>query len=1166
MPKKPTILLLFFVFLIVGFFVFVEEAKASSDPLPAINYAPNFWFDVEEKYYPANPLDFYFANGIEINGEIAVDKYNQLSLEEKIANLTVFYHIYDHGHQWVYQYWFFYIFNGSLGKIKNKHYGDWEAVFVFVDKDSKEINKVIGTAHQRRFFDIEIYQPENEHIWTYVGNGSHANCLDEEDDGYCDLFKWRFLEKWDKNGYKVLHNNYNLKELNFDFINEFKEGVTLEKSPNLSLFGGSPPTYAWQQTSYENPEKIRPFSWQYFKDKINNLKDKIINFFRNLIAKILALFKKPIQFQADISSLIEIEDEPLGEIKTESYLPEMPEILLPVKESEPEPIEPVELVEPIKEETFQPISQPAEPPIFIGSGGGGSSPAEPEPLSTGASSGAEAGEPEATTTTTSLLPPKIISPQSGDILGQQDDFATSTPGFQANLIGTSTPGLSTLIFINSTSTSPDYSTTTDSQGDWSQIITLEEGAKTIKAKAKDADNNKSEEVSLNLIVDITPPSKITDLSADSGISQGAIDLSWTAPGADEYIIRYATSSEITTSTWPTTIDVDNEPMPALASTTENLTISGLGAGQTYFWAIKSKDKAANLSEISNCASSSPLTKAENLVISELAVQGLNGANDEFIELYNPIDQAIDLDNWSIQYRGSEANAFEKKNFITGSSTPAYGYFLIANSSYDGQTTADMSHNSFQLSSVGGTIFLVNNQTLLTSATSSSIVDKIAYGSGTYLFPEGTEFNLVPEAEQSLERKATPTSTAELLAIGGAHHWLGNSWDTNNNSQDFVLQTQPNPQNSFSLTGPKDSFPGLADTAWPMLQHDIQHSGQSPYTGSATGAPTSTPKWVASLDSINPTSPVIGLNGEIYIGANNGKFYKVEASGSAELFYDTQTGGAVRTPALASDGTVYLTDDYFIYALSPAGQLKWKYRITDAFSPTIGSEGIIYIGSDHYLYALNPNGELIWQSPMLSNGGFILSPVLAANGIIYTIGQIGSCSGCQIVYALDSQDGSIIWQTDPGDFATAPSLSDEGKIFIGGNSSLGSSGLFALNSSDGSRQWYVPIGDISGSVTAIGQEAIYVGTAGYSLFALDVADGSIKWGFNTYGKVNASPIIDAAGTIYIGSNSKNFYALNPDGTIKWQYQASEAIKPSAAIGQDGTVYLASYDGYLYAFGE
>ena len=77
--KKPVIFLLILGLLITGFFIFVPLAKAES-ALPAINYAPNFWFASKEQYYPANPLDFYFENGIEINGEIAVNKYNQLSL------------------------------------------------------------------------------------------------------------------------------------------------------------------------------------------------------------------------------------------------------------------------------------------------------------------------------------------------------------------------------------------------------------------------------------------------------------------------------------------------------------------------------------------------------------------------------------------------------------------------------------------------------------------------------------------------------------------------------------------------------------------------------------------------------------------------------------------------------------------------------------------------------------------------------------------------------------------------------------------------------------------------------------------------------------------------------------------------------------------------------
>jgi len=101
--KKPAIFILVLFLLLAGFFIFVSSVKAES-PMPAINYAPNFWFDSQEKYYPANPLDFYFENGVEINGEIAVNKYNQLSLKGKLDNLTVLYHIQNYGSQWVYQY------------------------------------------------------------------------------------------------------------------------------------------------------------------------------------------------------------------------------------------------------------------------------------------------------------------------------------------------------------------------------------------------------------------------------------------------------------------------------------------------------------------------------------------------------------------------------------------------------------------------------------------------------------------------------------------------------------------------------------------------------------------------------------------------------------------------------------------------------------------------------------------------------------------------------------------------------------------------------------------------------------------------------------------------------------------------------------------------------
>jgi len=1211
--KKPAYFLLVLIFL-AGFFIFVSFAKAESLP-PAINYAPNFWFDSQEQYYPVNPLDFYFENGLEINGEIAINKYNQLSLKGKLDNLTVFYHIKDEGNQWVYQYWFFYVFNDSLGRIKNKHYGDWEAVFVFVDKQSKQAIKVIGTAHQRKIFDTEIYRPENNHIWTYIGSGSHANCLDEKDDGYCDLFKWRFIEKWDKNGRKILYSNYNLKEITFDFIDMFKGITTLEKSLELGMnifdffkinnkklyipLGGSPPTHAWAQSSYNNPEEIRPISFKYVLEKVSQTKDKVVGFFNSLADQIGNLFKKPSYQQADISGLIEqpeqserglslvdsieltkdstLSPRPVAEkpaVQKTEEVSLFPEISLPVEDLEPEIGELAGQSKPTEEKTGenQPIAQPTPPtsfPFFIGGGGGETSSAEPEPE--------PKPEPELEATTTPLLPPKIISPNDGTLLSQVDDYATSTIVVDVNLIGTSTPNYSIFIFVNSTSTLPNYLIPADNQGDWSQIIALKEGANTIKIKAQDTDNNQSEEISLTLIVDTIPPAAIADLSASSGSQRGMIGLSWTAPGDDEstgasteYIIRYTTSSEITIANWDSAIDITDEPTPNSASTTENLTVSDLSPGQIYYWAIKSKDEAGNISELSNLTDATANALADSLLISEVQVKGGSSANDEFIEIYNPTSQSVDLSSWSIQYRGSGAVGFGKKNFVNGNSIPAYGYFLIANSSYNGHMIADMSHNSFRMSDIGGTVFLINNYDSLINGDEDSIIDKLSYGSGLYLFPEMAEFNLPPGEEQSLERKNRSTSTAELLAVNGSEHWLGNNWDGNNNSSDFVLQTNPNPQNSLSLTEPRSSFAGLADTAWPMLQHDVQHTGLSSYIGSATGTPTSTPKlgWPVNLGATNPTPPVIGLDGSIYIGAGNGDLYKITTFGSVSIFYDAGISGSMKMPVLSSDGVIYVVyNNYpygnYLYALTSEGQLIWKYLISaDPSEPVIGPDGTIYIADDFYLHALTPNGEKIWWNSELSNGRWIRSPVIDFSGVIYTVGKVSDCSGCKYVYALNPKDGTFLWLDNPrGPYSTALNLDSQGTLFVGG-----SSGLYALNSSDGSKKWDSPIGDIKYSISAINQNIVYAGIDGYNLYALDKSDGSTKWSFNTKGRVYASPIIDAAGTIYIGSESKMFYAINPDGTVKWQAELSDKIQYGAAIGSDGTVYVVTIDGYLYAFGE
>ena len=67
-------------------------------------------------------------------------------------------------------------------------------------------------------------------------------------------------------------------------------------------------------------------------------------------------------------------------------------------------------------------------------------------------------------------------------------------------------------------------------------------------------------------------------------------------------------------------------------------------------------------------------------------------------------------------------------------------------------------------------------------------------------------------------------------------------------------------------------------------------------------------------------------------------------------------------------------------------------------------------------------------------------------------------------------------------------------------------------------------------------------------------------------IDSSPAIGADGTIYVGSEDDNLYALTDNGTsgsLKWKYATGIVIESSPALGADGTIYVGSNDNNLYA---
>ncbi len=108
------------------------------------------------------------------------------------------------------------------------------------------------------------------------------------------------------------------------------------------------------------------------------------------------------------------------------------------------------------------------------------------------------------------------------------------------------------------------------------------------------------------------------------------------------------------------------------------------------------------------------------------------------------------------------------------------------------------------------------------------------------------------------------------------------------------------------------------------------------------------------------------------------------------------------------------------------------------------------------------------------------------------------------------------------------------------------------------------GEIDSS-PAIGPDGtVYVGSDDGNLYAIDPETGLEKWRFATGAEIQSSPAVGPDGTIFFGSLDNNFYALRPNGALKWSYTIGDFVFSSPAITVDGRVlYVGASDNNLYA---
>jgi outer membrane protein assembly factor BamB len=261
---------------------------------------------------------------------------------------------------------------------------------------------------------------------------------------------------------------------------------------------------------------------------------------------------------------------------------------------------------------------------------------------------------------------------------------------------------------------------------------------------------------------------------------------------------------------------------------------------------------------------------------------------------------------------------------------------------------------------------------------------------------------------------------------------------------------------------------------------------------------------------------------VYFGSDDGKLWAIDLEGCAPAEGDWPfiTGGPVRSSPAERGGIIYVSSDLDIgalrgaqgqvLALTSTGKLLWRFVTGGAVksSPAVGTDGTTYVGADDgNLYAIGTDGRLKWAFP----------------------GQPEIRTGFSIVIA--------------GPIRSSPRIGPDGTIYVGADNGA----VYALLPAERAEE---------GGLKA-GNWPFHTGP--HNLLFVEAPPLLITLG----PAVRSSPAIGQDGTIYIGADDGNLYAIAPDGTERWRFHTGGEIHSSPDIGEDGKIYFGSSDGYLYA---
>ena len=245
---------------------------------------------------------------------------------------------------------------------------------------------------------------------------------------------------------------------------------------------------------------------------------------------------------------------------------------------------------------------------------------------------------------------------------------------------------------------------------------------------------------------------------------------------------------------------------------------------------------------------------------------------------------------------------------------------------------------------------------------------------------------------------------------------------------------------------------------------------------------------------------------------------------------------------------YLGSNYICDFMSYPLKKQWEIQGSDEGefnSPIVVNDVIYAVDGDGNVYSINAiNGEVLWKSQIDWVQG-------SGQSLAYYSGKLYLAAYSGVVYAINSNDGTIEWTYSTNETLNSSPIVQDNKVFVAG----WAGGLYSIDTMTGTLLWRTKVGEVYRTDFAANGGMLYIFSRDGNLHAIKVDTGEEAWTTRVadgYGNGRTPAFFDSV--LYIAGDQKIYAIDSLTGKTIWSQEADGLFDVESITVDDYMVYV------------